>query len=66
MNKKEIRNKILGTSLEDILADLGSTLEVAHKNDDILASIALAADINSLNRIIDMFTEAEYEAEVEG
>lgn len=66
MNKEEIRNKILKESLGDTLASLGSSLEVAYKNDDILASVAFASDINSLNRIIDMLTEAEYEAEVAG
>lgn len=61
-SKESIREEILNTKLIDVLSDLGSALEVADRNHEILAAVAIANDINAIHRIIESFTDSEYDA----
>lgn len=60
--KQSIREEILNSKLIDVLSDLGSALEAADRNHEILVAVAIANDINAIHRIIESFTESEYNA----
>lgn len=61
--KEDIKAEVLSRSLKDVLADLGDGLSIAGTCGDVVATNAYATKINNLKDIVDMFVEAECEAE---